>query len=459
MDGNGKLSRYSILLSGLLLLLTFLLFTAPQYVASVRASDGLKPYWGAADVWMESAECARNTGVVLALCRNGRQIPFADGSSGDDPGHALAFGIYSAISHKAVSLKDVSVFNSGVNYTAIVLLTVLFFCLQLPLVSFLLLTFGTFVADELQMLGPHPAAFGVACFAAVLPIALLGLPAVPSSRTSFSIWIVIGILCLAVATLLRQAIGLMGVVAGCSAVIAYFMIYRTRTRAAFTTCAVLIAGIFLSYQTPAFVSLARNAAYHLPPANFPEQHGIWHNVYIGLGAVENPFGLTWSDGDALKAVNRVDPNIVYTSARYYAVLRDEYFSILKQHPREVAGVYLKKLDIISESRLPFWLESWKFWEAAVFLCVVAAYARVLLYFRRSGFCAADAVFAVGVLFTGFFVGQGVLVHFAIQYLFPIHLFLLLCAGAIVEYLRLAFIGPVGRPLPYGPEPVQQPVRG
>jgi hypothetical protein len=308
------------------------------------------------------------------------------------------------------------------------------------------------------MLGPHPAAFGAACFAAVLPIALLGFPAISGSRKSFSIWIVIGILCLAVATLLRQAIGLMGVAAGCSAVVAYFMIYRWRARAGLTTCAILIAGIFLSYQTPALVSLARNVAYDVPPARFPEQHGIWHNVYIGLGAVENPFGLTWNDSDALKAVMRIDPTIIYTSARYYAVLRDEYFSILKQHPMEVAGVYLKKLDIISESPLPFWLQSWKFWEAVVFLCVVGVYLRGLLYFRRPGLCAADAVFAVGSLFTAFFVGQGVLVHFVLQYLFPIHLFLLLCAGAIVEYFRLTFVSPVGRQLRYAPEAIQQSVR-
>src|SRR4051794_7115835 len=86
MDGNGKLSRFGALVSALFLLLTFLFFTSPQYVASVRASDGLKPYWAATNIWLESAECARNTGVVLVLCRNERLVPFGDESVGDDPG-------------------------------------------------------------------------------------------------------------------------------------------------------------------------------------------------------------------------------------------------------------------------------------------------------------------------------------------------------------------------------------
>jgi hypothetical protein len=234
------------------------------------------------------------------------------------------------------------------------------------------------------------------------------------------------------------------------------MMYRRRTRAALTTCAILIAGIFLSYQTPGLVSLARNVAFHVPSASFPEQHGIWHNVYIGLGVVANPLGIVWEDGNAKMAAERIDPSVTYLSAKYFAILRDEYFRVLTQHPLEVANVYREKLHLIFETNLPAELESWLFWQAWVFLFVVGAYARGLLFYRRPGLHAADAVLAVAILFTVFFVGQGTLVHFSLQYLFPIHLFFLLWAGAIVEYLRLTFFSPVGRQLRY--EPVQHPVR-
>src|ERR1017187_9888488 len=143
-----RLSQLSRLLAPILLLLTFFVFTIPQYVASVRVSGELQPYWAASDVWMQSAECARTTGIVLAICSDGQLIPFADRSPGDDPGHALALGIYLAVTHKTLLLTDISIFNSSVNYIGIALLAVLFYCLQLPLVCFLVLTLGPFLADE-----------------------------------------------------------------------------------------------------------------------------------------------------------------------------------------------------------------------------------------------------------------------------------------------------------------------
>jgi hypothetical protein len=56
--------------------------------------------------------------------------------------------IYAAATHKAPLLADISIINSAVNYAGIGLLAVLLFCLQLPLVSFLVLALGPLVSDE-----------------------------------------------------------------------------------------------------------------------------------------------------------------------------------------------------------------------------------------------------------------------------------------------------------------------
>jgi hypothetical protein len=423
-------------------LLTFFLFTVPQYIASVRANSGLQPYWSSADAWMRSAECARRTGVILAQCSDGQLVPFANGSPGDDPGHALVLDIYAAATQKAPLLTDISIINSTVNYAGIGMLAALLFCLQLPLVSFLVLTLGCLVSDEFQMLGPHPAQFGAACFAVVLPLAILGLCFFPENKKSFWLWILLGILCLGVATLLRQAVGLMGVVAGSGAVAANFAMHRPRNRKAFMAGAALIAAILVSYQTPLLVSQARNFIYHLPPASLLEQHGVWHNLYIGLGAVDNPFGIVWNDDAAVKAARRVDPTVIYGSARYFAVLRDAYFAILFQYPIEVAAVYFRKLDLVLETSFAAPFGKLKLWHAFVVLLVVGVCARSLLYCRRPGWHTADAVVVVGLLFMAFFVAQGVLFHYRMLYLFPIHLFLLLCAGAIAEFLWSRFVNPV-----------------
>jgi hypothetical protein len=446
LNGWPVLKRSSSILSSLCLVLTFFLLTIPHYVDSVRASNELQLDQGAAKIWLESAECARKTGIVLVLCRDGELVPFADGGSGDDPGHALALGIYSAVTGKSVSQADISIFNSTVNYVGITLLAVLLFCLQLPLASFLILALCPSPSDAYHMLGPHPAQFGAACFAAVLPLALLGIPVVSKNSRGLWIWIVVGIACLSVATLLRQAIGLMGVVGGCTAVMANLVMHRPYTRQAVIGGVALVTAIFASYQTPALVNMSRNMAYHLPPAQLIEQHGIWHNLYIGLGAVDNPFGINWIDGDGAKAASRVDPTVVYLSARYFAILRHEYFRILTQHPIEVAVVYLRKLGAVLNTRITPPLNGSKLWQALVPLLLVAVYARRFLWFRRSGWFAADVVFAIGALYAALFIAQGVLFHYSQLYLFPIYLFLLLCVGAIAEFLRSG----LARPVPVSP---------
>jgi hypothetical protein len=300
------------------------------------------------------------------------------------------------------------------------------------------------------MLGPHPAQFGAVCLAAVLPLAIFGLPVVSANERSFWIWIVVGIFCFGVATLLRQAIGLMGVVAGCSAVAVNFVLHAPRGRRALMAGVALMAAIVISYQTPLLVSQARNFIYHLPPATLLEQHGVWHNLYIGLGAADNPFGIVWDDDSAVRAARHADTTAIYGSARYFAVLRDEYFQVLRQHPIEVAGVYLRKLRIIFETPFPWPLEELRLGDALAVLFFAAVYFRALLRHSRSGLFAADAVFAIALLFTMFFIAQGVLFHYKLLYLFPVHLFLLIGAGAIAEFFRLGFTDPIAA------EPSTQP---
>jgi hypothetical protein len=165
-----------------------------------------------------------------------------------------------------------------------------------------------------------------------------------------------------------------------------------------------------------------------------EQHGIWHNLYIGLGAVENPFGIEWRDGNAIDTVKKIDPSLRWGSNRYFHILRDLYFDILWQNPIEVVKVYLKKLYITLTTVAPGWPQFWNIRTILLLIGLSAALARIGSLATIPPWHPADAVLAVSVIFIGAFLGQATLFHFDMQYTSPIQVFFLLCVGAIAEFL-------------------------
>ncbi len=413
-------------MQAIVLLLTAVCFTVPLYIYSLNRADGLQPSWSSAEIWMQSADCARTTGAVLVLCRDGKLVPIADYSAGDDPGQVLALGISAILTQKAATQNDISRMNSTLNYVGLVLLAGLMFCLRLPIISFLVLTGGVAVANQFHSLGPHPGHLGVACLAAILPLSIVGLPMVSDSRPLFWIWVAVGAVSLGVAMLFREAIGLMGAVVGVIAVGASYFCTITKRRGGLLTHLGLIGAVLFSLVVPELVLKARNLAYHIAPSGRMEQHGAWHNLYIGLGAVANPFGIEWLDDNAVQAVKQIDPSIKYLSKAYYDTLRREYFRIVLAHPARVAVIYLQKLF--------FALNVYATWLIVLLLAAIGVWARRRVRSSATGWNAYDAVLLVSVGFVALFLAQAMLINFTKLYLFPIKLFLLLGAGATIELL-------------------------
>jgi hypothetical protein len=189
---------------------------------------------------------------------------------------------------------------------------------------------------------------------------------------------------------------------------------------------VLAAAILLISQFPTALLKARDAVLDLPPPKMEERHGAWHNLYIGLGAVPNPFGIEWLDANGKQAVEKIDPNIEYLSAKYYATLRREYFRILWDHPLEVASVYYRKLMITLNTPLFRFLDvKW----SLLGICILLIASR---WGVKSPWRASDTAVIVSLIFASFFIGQSTLLHYDMQYLFPIYLFVLVGAGAAIE---------------------------
>lgn len=410
------------------LLLVLVCLTIPSYFYSLHRADGLPPSWSSAAIWVESADCARTTGAILVLCRGGKLVPIADHSAGDDPGQALLLGAYAALTQRVVTQEDVSRMNSSLNYAGLILLAALLFCMHLPIVSLLVLTAGALIANQFHLLGPHPGHLGAACLASILPLSIVGLPLASGSRRLFWVWVVVGVLSSGIALLLREAIGLMGVVVGLLAVGVSYLGSGGKRRKASLVYLVLIGGVLSSLFVPQLVFGARNSAYGIAPSGRLEQHGAWHNLYIGLGVVKNPFGIEWLDDNAVQAVKKIDPSIGYLSKAYYDTLRREYFRIVVSHPLQVAIIYLEKLGMA--------LKVYGTWAMVLVIAALSVWGRRQFRSAAGEWAAYDAVLLVSGAFIALFLAQATLINFSKLYLFPVKLFLLLGFGAVLELLSM-----------------------
>ena len=417
-----------------LFLLVFVFVTIPQLERSMSSASGLPNTWVAAKQWLNSAECARVHGVLLAGCPNGKLVPFAQISYADDPGHALFLGMYAMARDKQLEPKHVSRFNTIVNFLGIFLIAGLLFCLGARVSSLVVLGVGSLMANDLHAIAPHPAQFGAGCMAAILPMVILTSSTLRNRPWLFPAWVMAGLVALAIALLLRQSIGLMGILASAGAVLGSFWIGRKRA-SAIRDHAILLFAVVLVAFTPAALLNARDALYDIPPTGQIEQHGISHSLYIGLGVVDNAFGIEWSDAKGDEAVKRVDPNVGYVSKEYYRILGQEYLKLVKSDPIEVVRIYFAKLLIFLETKLGggVWASSTVGFVGLVLFGFLAIIRNLVWRRFPHRYYPMDAVTAVACLFIAFHVLQAAVIHPSMQYALPIKFYYLLLVCACVEY--------------------------
>ena len=77
-------------------------------------------------------------------------------------------------------------------------------------------------------------------------------------------------------------------------------------------------------------------------------HPVWHSVYIGLGYVNNDYGIEYLDEKAIELVDSKKQNVVYCGAEYEQILKDEVIQIAKDSPfLIVKNLALKTLVILA----------------------------------------------------------------------------------------------------------------
>lgn len=328
---------------------------ANRTVRSIKRADtwASAPAYDRVNHWIKSSECTLKTGAILAICLpTGKIIGIEDVNFADDRGHTLIANAYALATGQAPDLKALTITNLVINAIAFYGMVCAFFVHGWKLSALLLLKFGAYMAVP----GPMPGSDSIAAYVAAFFLAMIAaiwiahVPLESRKRTTwgFIAGLVISALCLAWSTLLRQPYGLGGLLV-VILILALRLLVRTpnpESHAAGTLIwrpAIAIAGLAIAviYST-SFVIGFRDVVYKIARGEQILDHGISHNLYLGLGVENNPWGIKWEDAHGYQAANRMG-DVRYGSDAHYDNLRRLYFDIVIREPITVLKIYAKKL--------------------------------------------------------------------------------------------------------------------
>lgn len=411
-------------------------FLWPQLNSSFEASNRYlgesASDWNATNVWLKSAECARETGAWLVICEQGKLIPISDRALADDPGHALVLAWWARIAGRAITVIDVAHLNLTINLLGLLMLAATLLRLQAYGAAFALLTFGPYVFLEWFGTSPHWALIGVGAMQPLLPLGLLARWQrwVPPASSLFLI--LMGMLTLAFASLIREVIAQMTLVVTLGVLLWIAAAsWRSKRRVGWLL-AVALATSLASQAARLTVSL-RDAIYPVEPAELVVTHGMAHTLYIGLGTTKNKFGIRYDDAVGKEAAAKAAPDVKYLSKDYFRLMWSLYFALWSEDPLEVSRIYFEKLRLILNDRIPdFFPTPWLF-----LMLVVTVHWLANGRAASCGSTSCDkrlAINLVSLSFVGLFVAQAILAYPTRFYAAPIGAFMIVMLGVAIENL-------------------------
>lgn len=408
----------------------------PQLKSSFEASNRYRAAaasdWNATNVWLKSAECARETGAWLVVCDQGKLVPISDRALADDPGHALILAWWARVANRTITVIDVAHLNLTINLVGLLVLAATLLFLRAYVPAVVLLLFGPYVFLEWFGTSPHWALIGLSAMQPLLPLGLVARWRRWVSPASSLCLILIGILALAFASLVREAIAQMTLVVTLGTLVWIAAATWRRDRRLAGMIVVAMATLLASQTARLTVSL-RDMIYHVEPAGLVVTHGMSHTLYIGLGVVENKFGIRYDDAVGKEAAAKEAPHVTYLSRDYFRVMWSLYFARWSDDPLEVSRIYFKKLWLILCDRIPdFFPPVWLFLALAMPIHWLAN-NRV----ASRGTPSRDKRLAVNLLslsFVGLFVVQAILSQPNRFYAAPIGAFTIVMAGVAIENL-------------------------
>ncbi len=405
-------------------------FERAHRAASVQFSGLSTAGWAATNGWIRAAECAQTTRVLLALCVDGKQYPIADGILADDPGHALLLSLRALVLDRPVNLVDVARINLLINFLGMAAVTAALMFARLPLVALYFLVLSASVYTSWIGISPHPGLLGAASLASALPLIIVSASNAKTWRR-LALLLCFGALALGLAALIREPIGSMGCLISIFAL--GYVKWRNKQVRAIPLLAIFML-IVVAWQTPRLVLAARDLTYQLEPAKLIQTHGTSHNLYLGLGAIENAFGIKWDDSFAAAEVESRRPGVPYVSHEYYDVLWTLYLERLKEDPLEVARIYFTKSLLILKQSFPARAPRL----GLLILISVLSAVVIRRYFSQTELGRRPQVAAVCLAFIMLFVAQGAVAHHSRDYAAPISVFIVVLFAMGLDSLSQIF---------------------
>lgn len=395
-----------------------------------------KADWGATNVWLRSADCARETGAWLAICDGSKLLPIASVAAADDPGHALLLALIVRIVDRPMSVLDVARLNIQINFVGMMTLAALLFAARWYVASFVILMGGAVTYFSWVNVSPHPSLIGAATMAVIFPAAAILSRSGHLVGFGRFLFLVLGPVLLGLASLIREPIGTIGFLITVGTL--FWLASFKGTKYCRWMLLVLLGVAVIGWQSPRWVLMARDKAFSVPPASTTQTHGTSHALYLGLGAAgDNKFGIHWDDKDGSAAVEKVSKNIGYVTEQYYQILWQAYLERVAQDPLEVARIYAIKAREILKHRLPDWAPQ-------LYVVLFGVGALLIVGQRRSlwkvtNFEGGASMAVLSLAFIFMFIVQGVLAHPSKQYAHPIAGFVLLNFAIGTElFVRLAY---------------------
>lgn len=434
-------------LQGLVVLASVLLVGLPQLQSSFESS---RRYAGVSEADMESvnnalevARCARTTGMWLVrTCENGRLVPFGM----DDPGQPLLLSLWARLAHRDATVMDAARLNLVINAAGLAILAITLMSLGAFATAVVVLVLGPYVFLEWFGLSHHWALLGTASMMVVLPLGLISRARNWPSPAVWRALLVVGLLCLVFAALLREAVAAMGLlITICAA--AWSMRHGPRDPRRLAGTLVIVALAVLAFQSSRLAASARDWAYSLDSSQLPATHGMSHTLYIGLGGVENKFGIKYLDAVGSDAAAAAVPGTVYGTSDYFRVIRSLYFQKWRDDPGEVARIYVEKLKLLLSDSI---LASAPPLALLIVLVIAIQWMTRRSRWAGAGDPKADARLAINLValgFVGLLVAQAVLATPSLLYNLPLGPFILILAGIALENLAAWTLGWATAPRP------------
>ena len=408
-----------------------------------RHVDIIKSDWAAANIWLESADCALARGAWLAICKDDRLVPISEVAIADDPGHALFLGLWSRLSDRRATLVDIARLNILLNTLGLVILAGFLLAVRATLTSIVLLVLGP--VEYLGWMGtsPHWSFIGIVSMASVLPMALVAKEEGLLSHRAGQAFIAIGVIALAVAALVREPIGLMACAIGLAAIVVVAL-RRRQMKRPLPGLIAITASVVVAVAAPQWATMARDASFTMEPARHVQTHGLSHTLYIGLGFVENRLGIRYDDAFGEEVARRVDPDVVLGTTEYFRIMRKLYIDKVLEDPLEVARIYVEKAMLtLARPTLhpgpPF----------GVVLAIAAIHlliATLLGAWRRLAFVQGLIIEVVALAFALAFLAQAALALPSHAYVVAVNGFVLVLFGVILEFFCRAIWRPISRRL-------------